>query len=106
MFPIVQIRWKIRREIEVAEAKFPGKTYSYLEAQAKCPPYAGDTDDFMELVLSLGFVMMFSVIMPLMALLALLSNLLEMRLLAYRMTNVNQRPAPRGQEGIGAWQSI
>merc|ERR1712216_497354 len=30
----------------------------------------------------------------------------ELKLLAYRMTSVNQRSVPRGQEGIGAWYSI
>merc|ERR1711968_365203 len=60
----------------------------------------------MELILSLGFVMMFSVVLPIMTLLALLSNMLEIRLLAYRMANVLRRAEPKGQEGVGAWSSI
>merc|ERR1712196_458588 len=60
----------------------------------------------MELVLSMDFVMMFSVVMPSMAPLALVSNMLELRLLAYRASFVHKRPYPRGQEGLGSWKSI
>ena len=60
----------------------------------------------MELILSLGFVMMFSVVLPVMTMLALVSNMLEIRLLGYRMANVMQRAEPRGQEGVGAWSGI
>lgn len=80
--------------------------YTYLQAQAKCPPYLSDTDDFMDLVLAMGFVMMFSVALPVMATLSLLSNLIELKFLAFRMMNVMQRSEPRGQEGIGAWEGI
>merc|ERR1712187_927595 len=80
--------------------------YSYLELQSKCPQYLDDTDDFMELIISLAFVMMFSAALPVMAWLAFVCNILEMKLLAWRMVNVNQRPVPRGQNGIGIWNDI
>lgn len=50
--------------------------------------------------------MMFSVALPVMASLSLVTNLIEMKFLAYRMMNVQQRSEPRGQEGIGAWSGI
>ena len=96
----------IRTEIKKALDKDPKATYKYLQQQAKCPAYPGDTKDFMELVLALGFVMMFSVALPVMASLSLIANLIEMKFLAYRMMNVQQRAEPRGQEGIGAWAGI
>merc|ERR1712166_445251 len=101
--PSVMTYMKVRSEIKAA--KDPSK-YTYLQQQSKCPPYVGDTQDFMELVLSLGFVMMFSVALPVMASLSLVTNLIEMKFLAYRMMNVQQRSEPRGQEGIGAWAGI
>merc|ERR1711933_216584 len=48
----------------------------------------------------------FSVVLPMLTVLALLSNMLEYRLLAYRQLRVVQRPLPTGSDGIGAWQSI
>lgn len=50
--------------------------------------------------------MMFSVVLPVMSFLAFFSNMLEIRLLGYRMAHVMQRADPRGQEGIGAWAGI
>jgi len=106
LVPVVMTRWSIRSEIQKAKDKFPNSTYKYLQQQAKCPVYPGDTKDFMELVLALGFVMMFSVALPVMAFLSLIANLIEMKFLAYRMMDVMQRSEPRGQEGIGAWAGI
>jgi len=80
--------------------------YSYVEMQSKQPQYIDDTDDFMELVMSLGMVMMFSAALPVMAFFAFICNLIEAKCLAWRMVYVNQRPIPRGQAGIGAWRDI
>jgi hypothetical protein len=104
--PMVLTRFKVSSEIKAATTKKPSAQYTYLQQQAKCPPYLSDTGDFMDLVLALGFVMMFSVALPVMAFLSLLSNLVELKFLAYRMMNVQQRSEPRGQEGIGAWAGI
>eukprot|EP00747_Dinoflagellata_sp_TGD_P064986 gnl/TRDRNA2_/TRDRNA2_154155_c0_seq1.p1 gnl/TRDRNA2_/TRDRNA2_154155_c0~~gnl/TRDRNA2_/TRDRNA2_154155_c0_seq1.p1 ORF type:complete len:363 (-),score=65.60 gnl/TRDRNA2_/TRDRNA2_154155_c0_seq1:84-1172(-) len=105
--PMLITRSSIQREIKAAEAtSAAGTRYSYLQAQAKCPAFPGETDDFIELISSMGFVMMFAIAMPLMPFLALLSNLVEIRLLAFRLTKINQRAEPLGQEGIGAWNSI
>merc|ERR1712014_239011 len=68
--------------------------------------YLDDTDDFMELIFSLAFVMMFSAALPVMAWLAFVCNVVEMKLLAWRMVYVNQRPVPLGQHGIGIWSDI
>lgn len=106
ILPTVLTRISIRMEISAAEKKGHAGTYSYLQAQAKCPEYPDDTDDFMELILSLGFVMMFAVELPVMAFLALLANMIEIRLLAFKMSYVFQRTDPTGQEGIGAWAGI
>jgi len=101
--PIVMTYVAIKGEQSKAKE---GHAYTYIQAQGKCPEYPGDTDDFMELILSLGFLMMFSVVLPVMAFLSLLSNLVELRLLGFRMINVSRRAPPTGQEGIGAWASI
>jgi len=104
--PMIMAWWNIRKEMKAAEKTGKAKDYTYIQAQSKCPAYPGDTSDFMELTLSFGFVIMFSVALPVMTFLFFLVNLIEIKLLAYRMTSVNQRSVPRGQEGIGAWYSI
>ena len=41
-----------------------------------------------------------------MALLALLANMLEIRLIGFRYARVTRRPKPSGSEGIGAWEYV
>eukprot|EP00928_Gymnodinium_smaydae_P080099 TRINITY_DN63883_c0_g1_i1.p1 TRINITY_DN63883_c0_g1~~TRINITY_DN63883_c0_g1_i1.p1 ORF type:complete len:763 (-),score=163.82 TRINITY_DN63883_c0_g1_i1:131-2419(-) len=103
---IVQQKFAVLSEIRAVRKSKPTAKYSFLQVEAKSPAHPGDTDDYMELVLSLGFIMMFSVVMPMMAPLALVCNVIEIRLIAYRTSYVNKRPYPRGQEGIGSWSTI
>mmetsp|Transcript_39059 Transcript_39059/g.112216 ORF Transcript_39059/g.112216 Transcript_39059/m.112216 type:complete len:877 (-) Transcript_39059:108-2738(-) len=93
------LRHKVSNELHMMR-------YSYVQAQANRPQYAGDTADYMELSIVLGFISMFSVVYPFLAFMAFVSNLIEMRVLAFRMCRVLRRPVPRGQEGVGAWLSI
>jgi hypothetical protein len=110
LVPLLMTMRTVKSEIsaaaEAAKKHGSSKRYSYLQAQAKCPNYEGDTDDFMELILSMGFIMMFSVELPVMTVLALVTNLVKVRLLAYRFAYLTQRTEPNGQEGIGAWATI
>lgn len=107
LFSVGVTKFSIMREISNAKEKH-GMTeaYSYLELQSKCPQYLNDTDDFMELIFSLAFVMMFSAALPVMAWLAFACNVVEMKILAWRMVYVNQRSVPTGQHGIGIWSDI
>jgi len=97
-------RVKIWRELRSVPSD---KQYTFLEAQAKCPSYEAETEiaDFLELITSLGLVMQFSIILPMIPLLQLLSNLVELRVSAYKMVNIFRRVPGRGSEGIGSWSS-
>merc|ERR1712048_615323 len=107
LYSVGVTKFSIMREIRhVKEKRKSSEAYSYLEFQSKCPQYLNDTDDFMELIFSLAFVMMFSAALPVMAWLAFMCNVVEMKLLAWRMVYVNQRPVPRGQHGVGIWSDI
>jgi len=97
---------KIKRKLEVFSLDKKLRPYSYIEAQAKCDEYVGMSDAFMELVLGYGYIVMFSVAYPFMTVLAMLSNMVVVRILAYRVTFLEQRAFPFGQEGIGAWKGI
>jgi len=103
-FTIAFSVWSIYKEIRQVRPGSPA--YTYIQAQAKCAMYEGDTDDFMVLVVHLGFVLMFSVVLPVLAFLAFVVGMVCKQLLAYRMTSVLVRANPIGQEGIGAWFDI
>jgi len=80
--------------------------YSYLQLQAKCPEFLEDTDDLMEIVLAMGFLLMFSVALPAMVGLAFIANFVEDKMIAHRMMYVNKRPRRLVQVGIGVWSTI
>mmetsp|Transcript_79674 Transcript_79674/g.258194 ORF Transcript_79674/g.258194 Transcript_79674/m.258194 type:complete len:983 (-) Transcript_79674:93-3041(-) len=77
--------------------------YTDVEDESKRQAYEGDTAYYLELMIQLGLVAMFSSILPSVALIALASNLIEARVSAWKLIQVCRRPAPVGQEGIGAW---
>jgi uncharacterized membrane protein YhaH (DUF805 family) len=82
------------------------KRIFHTELQANSPSYEDGIEDTMELILGFGFLMMFTTSVTVMPLLALLSNLVQIRLIAFRLSFANQRVPPRGQEGFGAWADI
>lgn len=102
---VLFLRWQVLREIQ---HKQDGRNYSYIELQAKCQEYddALRMDDWTESVLSFAFLACFNVVLPAVAPIALLTNLVRMRCEAYRNLHFLQRPVPRGASGIGAWQYL
>jgi hypothetical protein len=105
----IALTWWAEYQLKNKMAEIPkdeDRRLSYVESQAMRPAYGGDTDDYMELSITLGFISMFSVVSPAIAAMALLTNLVELRVHAFRFLRVVRRPLPRGQEGIGAWQGI
>jgi len=86
--------------------------YSWLQFQAKCPAYeygsygGSRVEDFLECAIGYALITCFGILFPLLAAFAFLANLIEYRLLAYRMTHVTCRPVPRGASGIGSWQWV
>jgi hypothetical protein len=71
--------------------------------QAKTDAFASKDmmNDFMELTVQFALVTCFSVVLPVLTVLALISNLVEFRLIAWRQCFVVQRTHPEGAEGIG-----
>lgn len=99
-FELVKTKWILEKRLGGIR-----KIY-HTELQAMSPSYEDGIEDTMELILGFGFLMMFTTSVTAMPLLALLSNLVQIRLIAYRLSFANQRVPPRGQEGFGAWADI
>jgi len=62
-------------------------------------------EDFLEVVINFALLSMFSVLVPMIAILAVPVNIMVFRLMAFRMTRITCRPEPHGAEGIGFWES-
>ncbi|XP_053112454.1 anoctamin-6 isoform X2 [Hemicordylus capensis] len=62
--------------------------------------------EYLEMVIQFGFVTLFVASFPLAPLLALLNNLLEIRVDAWKITTQFRRMVPQKAQDIGAWQPI
>ena len=83
--------------VDVAERK----AMTPLEEQAFMTNYEDTADDFLELIMQYGYVILFSVAFPLLPLIAFFLDLLEVRVDAFKLINLMRRPFPDGQESIG-----
>ncbi|KAK8594941.1 hypothetical protein V6N13_015851 [Hibiscus sabdariffa] len=63
-------------------------------------------DDFLELALQFGMIMMFACAFPLAFAFSALSNIAEMRTDALKLLVILRRPVPRAAATIGAWLNI
>uniref|UniRef100_A0A670JK09 Anoctamin n=1 Tax=Podarcis muralis TaxID=64176 RepID=A0A670JK09_PODMU len=62
--------------------------------------------EYLEMVIQFGFVTLFVASFPLAPLLALMNNLLEIRIDAWKITTQFRRIVPQKAQDIGAWQPI
>jgi anoctamin-10/anoctamin-7 len=76
------------------------------ELEAHMPTYETTFSDYNELVIQFGYVVLFSMALPIGSLLCLINNLIEIRSDAFKLVNVFQRPFYRGAQDIGQWGLI
>uniref|UniRef100_A0A0K0DDD1 Anoctamin n=1 Tax=Angiostrongylus cantonensis TaxID=6313 RepID=A0A0K0DDD1_ANGCA len=63
-------------------------------------------DEYLEMVLQFGFVTLFVSAFPLAPLFAVINNIFEIRLDAYKFLITTQKPVPAQAKNIGVWLSI
>ncbi|XP_026479830.1 anoctamin-10-like [Ctenocephalides felis] len=66
--------------------------------------YTGTYDDYLELFVQFGYVVLFSSAYPLAAFWAVVNNVLEIRADAFKLCTVFRRPMAKRVKDIGAWQ--
>eukprot|EP00968_Pinguiococcus_pyrenoidosus_P003107 scaffold184_cov316-Pinguiococcus_pyrenoidosus.AAC.5 len=83
------------------------ETISVCEFEAQQEPNDGGTlDDYLELAVQFGYVVLFAAALPAAPFMAWLNNYFEMRFDALRLLKVLQRPMPRPADTIGSWLLI
>ncbi|XP_029350776.1 anoctamin-4 isoform X3 [Echeneis naucrates] len=106
-YPLVQNWWtrrRLRREHgEKAKASFPQweRDYNLQPMNAY-----GLFDEYLEMILQFGFTTIFVAAFPLAPLLALLNNIIEIRLDAYKFVTQWRRPLPSQAKDIGIWYGV
>ncbi|XP_028275099.1 anoctamin-4-like [Parambassis ranga] len=106
-YPLIQNWWtqrRLRREHgQNAAASFPQweRDYNLQPMNAY-----GLFDEYLEMILQFGFTTIFVAAFPLAPLLALLNNVIEIRLDAYKFVTQWRRPLPSQAKDIGIWYGI
>ncbi|CAN8005287.1 unnamed protein product, partial [Ixodes hexagonus] len=85
----------------------PRRKPRLTQAEVECAMYRyeGTFEDYLEMFIQFGYVVLFSSAFPLAALCALLNNLVEVRSDAFKLCMIFQRPFGQSAENIGAWQA-
>lgn len=63
-------------------------------------------DDFMEIVIQLGYVTLFASAYPLASLISIVANLVEIRSDCFKLTHVCSRPETFRSSGLGMWRNL
>lgn len=69
------------------------------------PKYDGTFSDHLEMLVQMGYVVLFSAAFPLAGICALINNLMEIRSDAFKLAHVHQRPFGQRVANIGTWQN-
>lgn len=77
---------------------------AWLEATLE--PYESTSEDFMEITIQFGYMAMFAATFPFASIGALLMNIAEIRVDAWKLMTYCQRPVPRPASSIGVWNPI
>lgn len=97
--------WQYRRRISSKRDKKEAEsTLSQVEVDLKRDVYAGTFDDYLEMWLQFGYVVLFSSVFPMAAVWAFLNNIVEMKSDAFKLCTAFRRPFCNPTRNIGAWQ--
>jgi len=95
---------KEAEEVEHQEA--PKRSFAELQSKFAESRMQEQIESTMQLVLALGFVLLFSAIAPIIVPFSLVVFVVQLRGSAYLLVNLSKRPLPRHQYGIGIWGGI
>ncbi|XP_053321734.1 anoctamin-8 isoform X2 [Spea bombifrons] len=79
---------------------------SQAEVESCMKKYEDTFQDYQEMFVQFGYVVLFSSAFPLAALCALINNIIEIRSDAFKLCSGYQRPFGRRVDGIGQWQNV
>ncbi|KAJ6649241.1 Anoctamin-8, partial [Pseudolycoriella hygida] len=83
----------------------PKRNIGQAEIESSLYKYDGTFSDHLEMLVQMGYVVLFSAAFPLAGLCALTNNLLEIRSDAFKLAHVHQRPFGQRVANIGTWQN-
>ncbi|KAF9126169.1 Anoctamin-7 [Mortierella sp. 14UC] len=113
--PMLKKWWNKKNELAERAANLKGKYKSQTKA-VKPPQWAKDDllpaynpqmfEEYRELVVQFGFCTLFVPAFPIAPIFALLNNILEIRVDAYKLLTQHKRPIAQAAQDIGSWEAI
>ncbi|KAF9550580.1 Anoctamin-7 [Mortierella hygrophila] len=113
--PTMKKWWNKKNELAERAAHLKGK-YKNRTKAIKPPQWAKDDllpaynpqmfEEYRELVIQFGFCTLFVTAFPIAPIFALLNNILEIRVDAYKILTQHKRPIAQGAQDIGSWSTI
>ncbi|KAG0281736.1 Anoctamin-7 [Linnemannia exigua] len=113
--PLLKKWWNKKNELAERAANLKGKYKTQTKA-IKPPQWAKDDllpvynpqmfEEYRELVVQFGFCVLFVPAFPIAPIFALLNNILEIRVDAYKLLTQHKRPIAQAAQDIGSWGSI
>ncbi|XP_035660381.1 anoctamin-8-like [Branchiostoma floridae] len=90
---------------ESPDAVKHGKGFTQAEVESCMQPYMDTFEDYLEMFIQFGYVVLFSPAFPCAAMCALMNNVIEIRSDAFKLCT-SQRPFGQRVENIGMWQDV
>ncbi|XP_053261819.1 anoctamin-4 isoform X3 [Podarcis raffonei] len=106
-YPLIQ-NWWTRRRLRQEHGSLRKASFPQWEKDYNLQPMNayGLFDEYLEMILQFGFTTIFVAAFPLAPLLALLNNIIEIRLDAYKFVTQWRRPLASRAKDIGIWYGI
>lgn len=95
----------VQGQSEQHPAGSPKRSIGQAEIESTLYKYDGTFSDHLEMLVQMGYVVLFSAAFPLAGLCALVNNLIEIRSDAFKLAHVHQRPFGQRVANIGTWQN-
>lgn len=107
IFEACHVRYRLQSELATASSE-ESSQHSFLEEQSKYPAYrqAEQIETMLELVLALGYVLIFGAVAFGTVLFCFLVFFIQLRANAFYLTTYARRPLPRASVGIGGWEDV
>lgn len=103
-------KYRERKKVEKMAMEEPGRRVrqhmTFTEKQGGMSEYSSTLEDYMELIIQYGYVILFSSAFTLTPLFAVILCVVEIRVDAFKICTLERRPFPHGRESIGQWNNI
>lgn len=104
--PLLKNIWRARKGRQQEKEASNAYTRWEKDYDLETMPPLGLFDEYLEMVIQYGFITIFVAAFPLAPLFALLNNIIEIRLDAFKFITQYRRPPPARAQDIGIWFSI